>query len=64
MLSWLKTKGGPPCPKCGEGRLRASGELEWREEKSFDAFLGFREYECDRCGRRFRAHVVTLHEEG
>ncbi|GEM_PF-5882230 len=44
--------------------MRASGELEWREEKSFDAFLGFREYECDRCGRRFRAHVVTLHEEG
>lgn len=50
-----------PCPKCEKGKLKLSGFSGW-EEHGKKAFQGFREYECDNCGHKFKAHFVTLTE--
>lgn len=51
-----------PCPKCKKGKLKLSGFSEWQEDQKSKTFRGFREYECDSCGHKFKAHFVTLHE--
>jgi predicted RNA-binding Zn-ribbon protein involved in translation (DUF1610 family) len=50
-----------PCPKCG-GKLKLSGAALWQEDQTTNTFQGFREYECENCGHKFRAHEVTLIE--
>ena len=51
-----------PCPKCGKGTLKLSGLVKWQEDQKSKTFHGFREYECDSCGHKFKAHFVTLYE--
>jgi len=55
-------KVGLPCPKCNNGKLKLSGFSGWREDQESKTFQGFREYECDKCGHKFKAHFVTLYE--
>jgi len=63
MREELKAKVvGLPCPKCKKGKLKLSGLTEWIEDQKSKTFQGFREYECDQCGHKFKAHFVTLHE--
>ncbi|MEM3760766.1 MAG: hypothetical protein QXZ02_06635 [Candidatus Bathyarchaeia archaeon] len=51
-----------PCPKCKTGKLKLSGFSGWEEDQKSKVFKGFREYECDSCGHKFKAHFVTLYE--
>jgi len=51
-----------PCPRCQKGKLKLSGFSEWREDQKSKTFQGFREYECDTCGHKFKAHFVTVTE--
>ena len=63
MKEELKAKAvGEPCPKCMKGKLKLSGLTEWKEDQKTKAFQGFRQYECDTCGHKFKAHFVTLYE--
>ena len=51
-----------PCPKCKIGNVKLSGNVEWKEDTGKRLFQAFREYECENCGHKFKAHYITLHE--